>query len=298
MQQHLQDLQAQVKTRLEAAFDQYILSQAFPQTRLLAAIKYSLFNGGKRIRPLLINMVTDMLGGEQSDGDAVSLAVECMHAYSLVHDDLPAMDNDALRRGKPTCHIQYDEATAILAGDALQTLAFELLTNMPMKLFADTKRLALIKELSKASGLEGMCQGQSLDLLATNENISIDALNELHSLKTGALLAACVRMAAIISPAATVSDLHLLSLFAKHIGLAFQIQDDILDVTTDTKTLGKPQGSDQANNKNTFVSKLGLTGSKDQLAYHHKEALQALGSLPYNTNNLKMFTDFMTTRTF
>ncbi|WP_371195764.1 polyprenyl synthetase family protein [Glaciecola sp. SC05] len=298
MHQDLQDLQAQVKIRLEAAFRNYTTSQNIASSRLLSAVEYALFNGGKRMRPLLVAMVTDMLGGKQSDADAISLAVECIHAYSLVHDDLPAMDDDALRRGKPTCHIQFNEATAILAGDALQTLAFELLANIPLEGFANTKRLELIKELSKASGLQGMCQGQSLDLLATNQDIDITALNELHSLKTGALLAASVRMGAIISANTTVEDINNLTIFAKHIGLAFQIQDDILDVISDTQTLGKPQGSDQANNKNTFVSKLGLTGAKNELSVHHKEALQALSSLPYNTRDLRMFTDYMMTRTF
>lgn len=298
MQQDLQTLQSQVKARLEIAFNTYITSQGIEPSRLLCAMEYALFNGGKRIRPLLVNMVSKMLGGKADDADAVSLAVECIHAYSLVHDDLPAMDDDALRRGKPTCHIQFDEPTAILAGDALQTLAFELLSNLPLQHFADSKRLVLIKELSKASGIQGMCQGQSLDLIATNQNIDITVLNKLHQLKTGALLAACVRMGAIISEQTSASDLDRLTLFAKHIGLAFQIQDDILDVISDTQTLGKPQGSDQVNNKNTFVSKLGLTRAKDELSRHHQEALQALTSLPYNTDELKMFTDFMMTRTF
>lgn len=298
MQQALHDLQAQLKVRLERTFNDYMASQAITDSTLLSAIRYSLFNGGKRMRPLLVTMVAKMLGGMQADADAVALAVECIHAYSLIHDDLPAMDDDDLRRGKPTCHIQFDEATAILAGDALQTFAFELLANLPMQAFADSKRLELIKELSKAAGLQGMCQGQSLDLLATNEDIDINALNELHSLKTGALLIASVRMGAIISENTKLNDLCALSIFAEHIGLAFQIQDDILDVISDTQTLGKPQGSDQAKNKNTFVSKLGLDGAKEELARHHKEALHALNSLPYNTHDLKMFTDFMITRTF
>lgn len=298
MHQTLKELQDQVKSRLESAFNAYIQSQNINDSHLLSALEYALFNGGKRMRPLLVAMVSDMLGGQPRDADAVALALECMHAYSLVHDDLPAMDDDALRRGQPTCHIQFDEATAILAGDALQTLAFELLANVELDHFANTKRLELIKELSKASGIQGMCQGQSLDLLATNANIDLAALKQLHQLKTGALLEASVRMGAMISVHTTAEDTQSLTLFARHIGLAFQIQDDILDVTSDTLTLGKPQGSDQAKNKNTFVSKLGLTGAQDELSLHHKEALHALSTLPYNTSQLEMFTDYMITRTF
>jgi farnesyl diphosphate synthase len=239
-----------------------------------------------------------MLGGLQEDADVVALSIECVHAYSLVHDDLPAMDDDALRRGKPTCHIKFDEATAILAGDALQTMAFEVLVCMSLSEFATAKRVELLKELAAASGLNGMCQGQSFDLIATNQNIDIAQLNHLHSLKTGALLGACVRMSAIASSEISAEHLGFLSEFAHHLGLAFQIQDDILDVISDTQTLGKPQGSDQAKNKNTFVSKLGLAGAKTQLVQHHQEALHALGRLPYNIDNLKLLTDYMVTRTF
>ncbi|MFC4701816.1 (2E,6E)-farnesyl diphosphate synthase [Glaciecola siphonariae] len=298
MQEDLLALQTLTKARVETAFANYIRVQAYPDSQLLQAMRYALFNGGKRMRPLLIMLVANMLGGDQDDVDTVALAVECIHAYSLVHDDLPAMDDDALRRGKPTCHIEFDEATAILAGDALQTLAFEILANHALSDFANSKRIALISELAKASGANGMCQGQSLDLIATNEDISIDALNHLHSLKTGALLTACVRMGALICSQTSADDLANLTSFANHIGLAFQIQDDILDVISDTETLGKPQGSDQSNNKNTFVSKLGLEGAQTQLKAHHQEALHALDTLPYNTAHLKLFTDYMVTRTF
>jgi len=215
MQKALLERQSQVKSRLESAFNEYIDNQSFSESKLLSALKYSLFNGGKRVRPLLVSLVADMLGASEQDANVVALAVECIHAYSLVHDDLPAMDNDELRRGQPTCHIQFDEATAILAGDSLQTLAFELLANMPMQDFASTKRVELILELSKASGINGMCQGQSLDLIATDNSIEIDALTELHSLKTGALLRASARMAVLISEDANTDVIDTLTRFAK-----------------------------------------------------------------------------------
>jgi len=276
MQKALLERQSQVKSRLESAFNEYIDNQSFSESKLLSALKYSLFNGGKRVRPLLVSLVADMLGASEQDANVVALAVECIHAYSLVHDDLPAMDNDELRRGQPTCHIQFDEATAILAGDSLQTLAFELLANMPMQDFASTKRVELILELSKASGINGMCQGQSLDLIATDNSIEIDALTELHSLKTGALLRASARMAVLISEDANTDVIDTLTRFA----------------------LGKPQGSDEALHKTTFVSLLGLQGAEKELKHHHKQALNALNALQYDTSNLKMFSDFMLSRTF
>jgi farnesyl diphosphate synthase len=298
MQQLLQSLQADTKTQIIDTFHQYLRLSQLPESRLRDAMQYALLDGGKRMRPLLVNLVGGMLGAEQQDINATSLALECIHAYSLIHDDLPAMDDDALRRGKPTCHIQFDESTAILAGDALQTMAFDVISSLPMSTFANTQRVKLIHELAKASGASGMCLGQSLDLLATNEQIDVEALKHLHSLKTGALLIASVRMGAIICKQTNETDLSTLSTFAQHIGLAFQIQDDILDVTADTETLGKQQGSDVTNNKNTFVTQLGLDGARKALSHHHQHALTALEALPYDTKTLEMFTDYMMTRTF
>jgi farnesyl diphosphate synthase len=298
MQQLLQALQTDTKTYVIDTFYQYLSLSQLPESRLRDAMQYALLNGGKRMRPLLVNLVGGMLGAEQQDINATSLALECIHAYSLIHDDLPAMDDDALRRGKPTCHIQFGESTAILAGDALQTMAFDAISSLSMSAFANTQRLQLIHELAKASGASGMCLGQSLDLIATNEQIEVEALMHLHSLKTGALLIASVRMGAIICEQAKETDLSILSTFAQHIGLAFQIQDDILDVTADTETLGKQQGSDVTNNKTTFVTQLGLDGARTALSSHHEQALTALEALPYNTKTLEMFTDYMMTRTF
>lgn len=298
MQKLLQSLQADTKRFVTDTFYQYLSLSQLPESRLRDAMQYALLNGGKRMRPLLVNLVGGMLGAEQQDMNATSLALECIHAYSLIHDDLPAMDDDALRRGNPTCHIQFDESTAILAGDALQAMAFDVISCLPMSTYANTQRVQLIHELARASGASGMCLGQSLDLLATNERIEAEALKHLHSLKTGALLIASVRMGAIICKQTKETDLSTLSNFAQHIGLAFQIQDDILDVTADTETLGKQQGSDESNNKSTFVTQLGLEGAREALSSHHQQALKALASLPYNTETLEMYTDYMMTRTF
>jgi len=239
-----------------------------------------------------------MLNANADDLDVASMSIECIHAYSLIHDDLPAMDDDALRRGKPTNHIQFGEATAILAGDALQTLAFEIVLNYPLSKDNLAKRVDMAKIIAKASGMNGMCAGQSIDLLATGHEISLEKLTELHQLKTGALLSACVSLGAILAPNIPDEHIQLLQKYASKIGLAFQVQDDILDVISDSKTLGKPQGSDANLNKNTFVSHLGLEGAQSFLQMLHNEALQAIASLPYNTDQLKVFTDFLVSRDY
>ena len=203
------------------------------------------------------------------------------------------MDDDDLRRGHPTCHIQFDEANAILAGDALQTLAFDIVVNYPLSDFANQQRIELVRILSQASGYDGMCGGQGIDLQSTNTLISQQQLEQLHSKKTGALIIAAAKMAATLSTSVSDESKALLSQYAKTIGLAFQVQDDILDVVGDSKTLGKPQGSDQEQNKSTYPALLGLEGAQAYLAQLHQEALQALTALPYNTQVLKSFTDFV-----
>jgi farnesyl diphosphate synthase len=232
--------------------------------RLLAAMRHAVLLGGKRMRPLLVYATGEMLGAKEEALDAPAVAVECIHAYSLVHDDLPAMDDDALRRGQPTVHIAFDEATAILAGDALQTLAFETLSEAPLPAEA---RIALIGELAFASGAAGMCGGQALDIDATGRggDIALADLQRLHALKTGALLRAAVRMGAIAADA----DAHtrtLLDRYSEALGLAFQIRDDLLDIEADSATLGKTAGKDAAQNKATFPALLGMDGSRARLA--------------------------------
>lgn len=294
----LLSIQQDVQTRIDRKLALFIDQQTQVADELITAMKYSVFSGGKRMRPMLLSIVGNMLGANSDDIDVASMSIECIHAYSLIHDDLPAMDDDALRRGKPTNHIQFGEATAILAGDALQTLAFEIVLNHPLSKDNLAKRVDMAKVIAKASGVNGMCAGQSIDLLATGKQISLAELTELHQLKTGALLSACVSLGAILAPSIPNEHLQLLQKYANKIGLAFQVQDDILDVISDSETLGKPQGSDTDLNKNTFVSHLGLEGSQGFLQMLHNEALQAIASLPYNTDQLKAFTDFLVSREY
>lgn len=232
--------------------------------RLLAAMRHAALLGGKRMRPLLVYATGTLLGADERALDASAVAVESIHAYSLVHDDLPAMDDDALRRGQPTVHIAFDEATAILAGDALQTLAFQTLSEAPLP--ADA-RIALVAELAQASGVAGMCGGQALDIEATGRGgaIALADLQRLHALKTGALLRAAVRMGAIAAQAPADARVAL-DRYADALGLAFQIRDDLLDVEADSATLGKTAGKDAAQNKATFPALLGIDGSRARLA--------------------------------
>lgn len=239
--------------------------------RLLSAMRYSVFNGGKRIRPVLVYAAGQALNCPLDQTDAPAAAVEMIHAYSLIHDDLPAMDDDDLRRGKPTCHIQYDEATAILAGDALQTSAFAALTDAQNQ----TGQLQLLQELVQASGSLGMVAGQMIDLASVGKSLSLVELENMHRHKTGALIRASVRMGAIAG-GASPQQLDALTRYAEALGLAFQVQDDILDVESDTETLGKQQGADIALNKPTYVSLLGLEQAKEKARLLVENAEQSL----------------------
>ncbi|RJY12227.1 (2E,6E)-farnesyl diphosphate synthase [Parashewanella spongiae] len=261
---------------------------------LKAAMKHGALLGGKRIRPFLVYSVGELLGVQPQQLDACASAIECIHAYSLIHDDLPAMDDDALRRGQPTVHVKFDEATAILAGDSLQSLAFEMLADAQNNLTAD-QQVRMIKVLSKAAGYSGMCGGQAIDLASTDQSIDIDTLTLLHSLKTGALISCSVELALI---AANASDEETESLrsFAKNVGLAFQVQDDILDITSTTEELGKPQGSDTKANKSTFPQLLGLHGAKQTADQLINESLSALTKLPYNSQLIADFARYIVAR--
>ncbi|MBC3764546.1 (2E,6E)-farnesyl diphosphate synthase [Neptunicella marina] len=262
---------------------------------LKAAMEYGLLMGGKRVRPFLVYALGDACDVRQADLDVCAAAVECIHAYSLIHDDLPAMDDDDLRRGHPTCHKQFDEATAILAGDALQTLAFEILCHEPLSEHLETVRIELIRILSRASGYAGMCGGQAMDLASTDKQISFEQLKALHNKKTGALIKAALHMAAIVGQQ-TAQQIGIILQYADAIGLAFQVQDDILDVTADTQTLGKPQGSDEQANKSTYPSLLGLAKAQQQAQQLYQQALHALQTLPYNTDILQAFTAYIVQR--
>lgn len=272
-------------------------------TKLLEAMRYGLLIGGKRMRPYLAYITGEATGADLNDIDAVAGALECIHAYSLLHDDLPAMDDDDLRRGKPTCHKAFDEATAILAGDALQTLAFDILSNHTFseKITSNShinpnKHIKLIQQLASASGYQGMCGGQALDLSATDKEISITELEVLHSLKTGALLKASVLMPAECGEQVSEEDKKALSEYAQLIGLAYQVQDDIIDLTSTEEELGKPVGSDLAANKSTYPALLGLQGAQAKAENLLHQALQALARLPYNTQCLADFASFIVKR--
>ena len=256
------------------------------------AMSYGLLLGGKRIRPFLVYSVGQMFGANLSELDDAAGSVEAIHAYSLIHDDLPAMDDDELRRGQPTCHIEFDEATAILAGDALQTFAFELLCQSD---HSPVTQIAMIKSLSQASGYQGMCGGQALDVAATNQQVSLSELEQIHRFKTGALISAAVELGAIAGGANT-QELCILRHFSKNIGLAFQVQDDILDIISDTATLGKPQGSDLAANKSTYPALLGLEQAQLKAAALIDKAITSLEQLPYDSQLLQDFAQYIIAR--
>lgn len=282
--------------RINRILNNKINELAITDEKLLNAMQYALLIGGKRMRPYLCYITGDALGADLTDLDAIAAALECIHAYSLIHDDLPAMDDDNLRRGKPTCHIEFDEATAILAGDSLQTLAFDFLANASLSSYAESQRIELIRQLCQASGYQGMCGGQAIDLSATNKAITLTELETMHRLKTGALLVACVTMAATCAENVSNETLNSLKHFAENIGLAYQVRDDIIDITSDEKTLGKPKGSDQQANKSTYPSLLGLDGANAKAQHLYQVSLQALTALPYNTQNLSEFATFIISR--
>lgn len=271
------------QARVDSALAQYLPECSGPTARLHEAMRYSTLNKGKRFRPALVYAAGALRDAKTGDTDLAACAVELIHAYSLVHDDLPAMDDDDLRRGQPTCHIQFDEATAILAGDALQALAFDVIAHGVLSTTAESQRVQLMRLLSRASGSLGMGGGQAIDLAATGISLSLNELTHMHALKTGALITASVLMGAACSGQWQANDWAALTRFGDKLGLAFQIHDDVLDIESDTATLGKPQGSDKENGKLTFPDLLGLDGAKQLAQKTAEEAVNALVTLPYNT---------------
>ncbi|AVJ56779.1 (2E,6E)-farnesyl diphosphate synthase [Idiomarina sp. OT37-5b] len=284
-----------VRSQVDAALEQR-LREASIDASLADAMRYGALLGGKRIRPYLTLTIADICSADKAAALDVACAVECIHAYSLIHDDLPAMDDDDLRRGKPTCHIAFDEATAILAGDALQTLAFELLSAAPLAAVPAQRQLEIIRILAAASGGNGMCGGQALDLAATHQSLSESALERVHRHKTGALIRASAELGVLCGKEQAQPYRSAFAQFADALGLAFQIQDDILDVTASTETLGKPQGSDEQAEKSTYVKLLGLDGARQKLLLLHQQALQSLADIPYNTQQLEQFSTVLLTR--
>ncbi len=292
MKQQLADYQIRNNQKLESWLD----TLEYKEQSLIQAMHYGLLLGGKRARPFLVYAVGEMLDCPLDELDTPACAIECIHAYSLIHDDLPAMDDDDLRRGHATCHIKFDEATAILTGDALQTLAFTILSTGQLTSNGEINRVKMIQELANASGAQGMCLGQALDLLAENTRVSLSELEAIHKHKTGALILCAVRLGALCAGEKGQAILPQLDRYAKAVGLAFQIQDDILDIVGDTETMGKPKGSDIEHNKSTYPSLLGLEGAMEKADELLQEALHALALIPYNTRLLEAFARYVVER--
>ncbi|MFK7794646.1 MAG: polyprenyl synthetase family protein [Gammaproteobacteria bacterium] len=282
--------------RVESFFDRHLPSKDQAPTTLHGAIRYSAMNGGKRIRPALVYATAETLGIELSEIDCIAGSIELMHSYSLIHDDLPAMDDDDLRRGKPTCHRAYDEATAILAGDAMQALAFSVLTDTSILGPEPAIRAQLANQLAHAVGSLGMAGGQAMDLAAVDKNISIQSLEYIHRQKTGCLIRACIDMTQTCCTILNQQQRSSLLQFSEHLGIAFQIRDDILDVISDTDTLGKPQGSDSDQNKPTYVSILGLEESEKRCDTFYQLALNCLDEFKPSSKSLRMLAEHIVCR--
>lgn len=274
------------KRRVEDLLSELLRSQASSPV-LQKAMTYAVMNGGKRLRPLLAYASAQAVSPDYSLADIAACALELVHTYSLIHDDLPAMDDDSLRRGVPTCHIKFDEATAILAGDALQSYAFEILASSDQITVSNEIRLQMLQLLAKAIGATGMVAGQSLDLQTSSKSINDESLATLHSLKTGALITASVQLGALSTGFTDQSRLDQLSVYARAIGHAFQVQDDILDVESDTETLGKQQGKDQQLGKVTYPVLLGLDGARVKAKALCEEAISALSDFGEDAQTLR-----------
>ncbi len=269
---------------------------ARPGCRLTEAMRYALFNGGKRFRPVLVYATAEALGAVPAHADAAACAVEIIHSYSLVHDDLPAMDDDDLRRGKPTTHRAFDEATAILAGDALQTLAFRVLATCPQLPVGAGERLDMIALLADASGTDGMAAGQMRDIEAEGRRVELAALEQIHRLKTGRLIAASVSLGAMAARCTDPDTRERLDRWADLVGVAFQVQDDILDVIGDEAALGKRKGADAALDKSTYPALLGLDGARAKAGQLRRQAHDALDGLTGDVRVLRALTDFVVDR--
>ena len=295
------DFHSQLKhfqTRVDKALGALLPEADQREHGLTKAMRYSLIDGGgKRIRPAMVYAAGAALGVDEAVLDTAACAVEMMHTYSLIHDDLPAMDDDDLRRGQLTCHKKFDEATAILAGDALQALAFEILATDDQR-FEPKRRLEMIALLAAASGANGMAGGQAIDLSAVGRRLALEELEAMHRLKTGALIKASIMLGALCSTAATPRELSLLSRYADCIGLSFQIQDDILDVIGDTETLGKASGSDEKMQKPTYPSIIGLDASRQLALELHRQALEHLQPLDDRARTLRQLSAYIVEREF
>lgn len=296
MNQDFDSWSARVQARVENALDARLPSPSKEPRRLHGAMRHSALGGGKRVRPLLVHAAGLLTEATDDALEPCACAVEAIHVYSLIHDDLPCMDNDTLRRGRPTCHIAFDEATALLAGDALQALAFGWLAEAPA---TDAQRVTMTRLLAHAAGPAGMAGGQALDLGAVGKSITLPDLEYMHALKTGALIRAAILLgAAAGSIPLTAASHEALDQFAKRVGLLFQVVDDILDCTASTATLGKTAGKDMAADKPTYVSLLGLSAAKDLAAEIHDDASAALRNIGDRSARLQELCDFIANRPF
>ena len=293
----LQSFIDSAQQRVNLALENCLKAMPCPDPKLGEAMHYSLTGDGKRIRPVLVYAAGNATGSSDDQLNTAACAVEMIHAFSLIHDDLPAMDDDDLRRGRATCHKAFDEATAILAGDALQTMAFEILSSDDSDLSSE-QRLKMINQLAKATGAQGMTGGQAIDLAAVGNDLTLQQLEAMHGLKTGALIRASVLLGGLCNTETTDTELDMLDKYADCIGLCFQIQDDILDVISDTETLGKPQGSDQDQKKPTYPALLGLEAAKQLAQEQHDLAIEHLAPLGDKANTLRQIADYIIERKF
>ena len=290
----------EIVTPLQERSDQF-LSEILPDSEyqdssLAQAMRYAVLSPGKRIRPILTYVTGQALGATIEQLDQAAAAVEIIHAYSLIHDDLPAMDDDDLRRGRPTCHRKFDEATAILAGDALQSLAFEVLVRESEPLISPDILVKMVRLLANASGIKGMAGGQAVDLAATGTMMDEARMKSMHLLKTGALIKASVMLGYYVSQSNNLIIESALENYARCIGLAFQVQDDILDVEGDTATIGKPQGSDDNSNKATYPKVLGLIEAKEKAHELVSSAINSLEKLNRKADPLRLIAEYIIQR--
>ncbi|MDP6948542.1 MAG: polyprenyl synthetase family protein [Arenicellales bacterium] len=288
---HLEACWQRWRERLEAYLDRLLPAAKAPPEKLHAAMRYAAVGAGKRYRAALVYATGTSLGASEESLDAAAGAIELIHAFSLVHDDLPAMDDDDLRRGKPTCHKAFDEATAILAGDALQTLAFEAMAAEPVPQIAPARRLQMLEVLARTVGSQGLAGGQAIDLDLVSKTATCETLATMHNMKTGALILAAVQLGALTATDDPESLQHLVR-YAQPLGLAFQVVDDILDGTSDTATLGKTAGADRALDKPTFFSVLGEDAARQYAEEQGRQAIAALETVTFDTSLLEALARF------
>ncbi len=288
---------AEKQARMETVLAALLPAKNHAPERLHDAMRYAVLGGGKRVRPLLAFAAGELTQADPAHVERAAAAVECIHAYSLVHDDMPAMDNDVLRRGKPTLHVEFDEATALLAGDALQSLAFTILSAAPLSNVPENQ-IRMLHILATASGSLGMAGGQAIDLASVGKPLSLPELEFMHILKTGALIRASVNLGALCGQPLDAAATKHLDHYAKCVGLAFQVVDDVLDAEASTATLGKTAGKDAADNKPTYVSLMGLQPAKELAESLREDAHQALSGFGVGANRLRQLADYIVKRNY